>query len=98
MKNLWFYQNITFYLTILLCLSASSSISFSLYGQTPQAVFVKQNGIQNDIPKSLERKFRRDAARLALRLEAEKEDLRYLNISIPPVSYTHLTLPTIYSV
>ena len=83
MKNLWFYQNITFYLTILLCLSASSSISFSLYGQTPQAVFVKQNGIQNDIPKSLERKFRRDAARLALRLEAEKEDLRYLNISIP---------------
>jgi len=52
-------------------------------GQPPKATFVKQNGIQNDIPKSLERKFRRDAARLALRLEAEKEDLRYLNVGIP---------------
>ncbi len=36
-----------------------------------------------DIPKNLERKFRRDAARLALRLDAEKEDLRYLGIIIP---------------
>lgn len=52
-------------------------------GQTPKATFVNNEGIQDDIPKSLERKFRRDAARLALRLEAEKEDLRYLNISIP---------------
>ncbi|MCR9286843.1 MAG: hypothetical protein NXI23_05550 [Bacteroidetes bacterium] len=36
-----------------------------------------------DIPKSLERKFRRDAARLALRVNSEQEDLRYQNIIIP---------------
>jgi hypothetical protein len=34
------------------------------------------------IPSSLDRQFRRDAARLALRLEAEKEDIRYLPIAI----------------
>ncbi len=38
---------------------------------------------QTEIPKRLERKFRRDAARLALRLTAEQEDLRYQNIEIP---------------
>ncbi|MEM9820935.1 MAG: hypothetical protein AAF985_07675, partial [Bacteroidota bacterium] len=36
-----------------------------------------------DIPKRLVRKFRRDAARLALRLESKNEDLRYQNIIIP---------------
>jgi len=35
-----------------------------------------------DIPKKLTRKFRRDAARLALRMEREQEDLRYQNILI----------------
>ena len=35
------------------------------------------------IPKKLTRKFRRDAARLALRLESKKEDLRYQNVIIP---------------
>ncbi len=79
MKNLSTFQHTTFYLSLLLILS----ISFSAIGQTPKATFVNNTGVQNDIPKSLERKFRRDAARLALRLEAEKEDLRYLNISIP---------------
>lgn len=51
-----------------------------------------------DIPKSLERKFRRDAARLALRFEAEKEDLRYLGISIPQtnVDIVFAILSTIY--
>jgi hypothetical protein len=38
---------------------------------------------QNSIPKTLERKLKRDAARLALRMEAEKEDLRYQSIYIP---------------
>lgn len=79
MRKFWFYSTTTFYFPLLLCLS----LSFAVQGQAPKAIFVKQNGVQNDIPKSLERKFRRDAARLALRLEAEKEDLRYLNISIP---------------
>ena len=52
----------------------------------------------NEIPKSLERKFRRDAARLALRLEAEQEDLRYLNIDITPsnVEMMYNILTTIY--
>lgn len=36
-----------------------------------------------EVPKKLERKFRRDAARLALRLTAEQEDLRYQSIDIP---------------
>jgi hypothetical protein len=39
--------------------------------------------LQGEIPKRLTRKFKRDAARLALRMESKKEDLRYLNIIIP---------------
>ncbi len=35
------------------------------------------------IPNKLARKFRRDAARLALRIESKKEDLRYQNVVIP---------------
>lgn len=38
---------------------------------------------QEILPKTLERKLRRDAARLALRIEAKKEELRYQNIWIP---------------
>ena len=34
------------------------------------------------IPSSLDRQFKRDAARIALRLDAEKEDIRYLPIAI----------------
>ena len=37
----------------------------------------------NEVPMRLTRKFKRDAARLALRIEASKEDLRYQNIVIP---------------
>ena len=36
-----------------------------------------------EVPMRLTRKFKRDAARLALRLEASKEDLRFQNIVIP---------------
>lgn len=63
--------------------------------QLPQAVLVS-NGIEptptsaTDIPKRLVRKFRRDAARLVLRMEAEKEDLRYLNIDIPKSSIDNI--------
>lgn len=42
----------------------------------------KEKGKQA-IPKKLTRKFKRDAARLALRMESKQEDLRYLNIVIP---------------
>ncbi|NNE29930.1 MAG: hypothetical protein HKN16_09845 [Saprospiraceae bacterium] len=42
---------------------------------------INQDGLE--IPRSLSRKFKRDAARLALRLESKEEDLRYLDINIP---------------
>lgn len=38
---------------------------------------------QNELPASLIRQYKRDASRMALRLEAEKEDLRYSSIFIP---------------
>ncbi len=37
-----------------------------------------------EFPKHIDRKFRRDAARLALRMEGQKEDYRYLGVEIPP--------------
>lgn len=43
----------------------------------------KDKPSRSEIPKRLVRKFRRDAARLALRMEAKQEDLRYQNILIP---------------
>lgn len=69
----------TFLLTILFSFFGFASIN----AQIPTAQFVSQKEVINDIPKNLERKFRRDAARLALRLNAEKEDLRYLGVAIP---------------
>lgn len=75
---------------------------FSLVIDSPvlsaqSATFVSTTAA-NEIPRSLERKFRRDAARLALRLEAEQEDLRYLNIDIAPtnVEMMYNILTTIY--
>ena len=50
----------------------------------PEFPVVKSNkNNQQAIPKKLVRKFRRDAARLALRMESKKEDLRYQNVVIP---------------
>ena len=67
----------------MVCLVAMPS-SFVM-GQRPSAKFTSLTGdnSQSVLPKRLERKFRRDAARLALRLNAEQEDLRYQNIVIP---------------
>jgi len=69
--------------TLITCLSI-----LCLNGQNTTADFVNNTGnsanVSNEIPKTLSRKFRRDAARLALRLEAKKEDLRYQNVIIPP--------------
>jgi len=69
----------------------------TITAQTAKPVLASYKA-SNDIPKSLERKFRRDAARLALRLEAEQEDLRYLGISIPPanVQLVYSILTNIY--
>ncbi len=55
------------------------------YGITPKdgdPVLESKKSV-NEVPMRLTRKFKRDAARLALRLEASKEDLRYQNIIIP---------------
>lgn len=45
---------------------------------------------QETIPRKLTRKFKRDAARLALRMESKQEDLRYLNIVIPKDNIEHI--------
>ena len=39
---------------------------------------------QDRLPRHIDRKFKKDATRLALRLEAQYEDFRYLNTEIPP--------------
>ncbi|MEL6863831.1 MAG: hypothetical protein AAFP19_05400 [Bacteroidota bacterium] len=55
----------------------------STQSTTPPLTLEADGHSQSTLPKRLLRKFRRDAARLALRLEAENEDLRYQNIVIP---------------
>lgn len=59
----------------------------------------KKKDSQNSIPKKLTRKFKRDAARLALRMESKQEDLRYLNITIPKdnIESIYSILTSIYS-
>lgn len=59
------------------------SISLLVAQGSTQFVGLKNKKAQTEIPKRLERKFRRDAARLVLRLNAEREDLRYQRIPIP---------------
>ncbi len=55
-----------------------------LNAQTSVATFV--NYQTAEVPKRIARKFRRDAARLALRQNGSGEDLRYQNIEIPQQS------------
>ena len=71
---------------------AISILLFSVEGKTqgdivasaqPIPVVTKNEKVNQTIPKKLTRKFRRDAARLALRIESKKEDLRYQNVIIP---------------
>ncbi len=59
----------------------------------------KNKEAREAIPKKLTRKFKRDAARLALRMESQKEDLRYLNIDIPRDNIENIynVLTTIYT-
>ena len=71
---------------LLLCFIGNT---ICLTAQSPKAVFVKaetqiSRTTNVEVPRKLERKFKRDAARLALRIEAEKEELRYQNIIIAP--------------
>ncbi len=56
----------------------SDSVAFR-GGEEPKKI---PNNQQN-IPQAIARKLKRDAARLALRVESEKEDLKYMNVQIP---------------
>ncbi|RMG79843.1 MAG: hypothetical protein D6714_15695 [Bacteroidetes bacterium] len=58
-------------------------VPFAQMSAQTRSTFAAEKSQSGDIPKSLERKFRRDAARLALRINAEREDLRYQSIAIP---------------
>jgi hypothetical protein len=46
--------------------------------RTRKTAFSNQN-----VPQTIARKLKRDAARLALRIESDKEDLKYINVRIP---------------
>lgn len=52
----------------------------------------------SDIPRSVQRKFLRDAARLTLRMAAQQEDLRFQRISIPrkPMMEIYQVLTAVY--
>ncbi len=53
---------------------------------------------ENNLPKTVERKLRRDAARLALRMASKNEDLRYQPILIPRTNMENIyqVLSSIY--
>ena len=59
-------------------------ISANLASAQSSAVKVNSASGQTkaSVPTSIDRQFKRDAARLALRLDAEKEDVRYLPVGI----------------
>ncbi len=57
-------------------------ISMGIFAQKSQGILTKSENVE--LSRKLERKFKRDAARLALRMEADKEELRYQNIIIAP--------------
>jgi hypothetical protein len=46
-------------------------------------IVIKKYDNQQNIPQPIIRKLRRDAARLALRIESEREDLKFMNVQIP---------------
>ena len=63
-----------------LLLLTVSVLTFNVFAQSSN----QSETSEGVLTKKLERKFKRDAARLALRMEADREDLRYQNIVIPP--------------
>lgn len=77
---------ISFALVLCVPYTNASPVNGDENNNDPQKVEKKTPAVKegvNTIPRRLSRKFRRDAARLALRMESNKEDLRYLNIVIP---------------
>lgn len=66
---------ISYLIAVLLCFSTSMQAQ-------PLAVKSSANNSKNAVPASIDRQFKRDAARMALRLETDKEDARYLPVAI----------------
>jgi hypothetical protein len=56
----------------------------------PMASKTSASGSKSALPASIDRQFKRDAARMALRLDAEKEDARYLPVAISRDNITSL--------
>ena len=69
--------------SIILPLSGTMAHGFGIAPNNGGDPVVKGKKSVSEVPMRLTRKFKRDAARLALRIEASKEDLRYQNIVIP---------------
>ena len=68
-------------------------INMAIFAQSTKGLLAEKEA--TELSKKLERKFKRDAARLALRMEADKEELRYQNIIIAPGNVEniyHLTI------
>ena len=74
-----------FFLFAALLVFPTSETQAHGFGITPLngAPVVRSKKSDIEVPMRLTRKFKRNAARLALRIEASKEDLRYQNIVIP---------------
>ncbi len=62
--------------TIILFLAATCA------NAQPMASKTNPSGAKKAVPASIDRQFKRDAARMALRLDIEKEDARYLPVAI----------------
>jgi hypothetical protein len=75
MSLLKIYAKIAFFWLIVVASTANA-----------QSSLIKVNNGNNqyktDVPTSIDRQFRRDAARLALRIDAEKDDVRYVPVGI----------------
>ena len=72
---------------LVLCFVAFAAMALA---QGTTAKVNNPSGTKSTIPTSIDRQFKRDAARLALRLDAEKEDVRYLPIGISRDNLTGL--------
>lgn len=77
MLNNFKFRWVQSWILILIVFVAASSLE-------AQETTVRDAATNVEITKSLSRKFRRDAARLALRMDSKTEDLRYQNIDISP--------------
>jgi hypothetical protein len=76
-----------------------SIIAFAHASQAqPMAVRTSPAGTKSAVPASIDRQFKRDAARMALRMEMEREDARYLPTTISRENITglHKALSSIY--